>query len=65
MKAASISQIKQELKNRSSNELMEICLRLGRYKKDNKELITYLLFEVQDEQTYISSIKEEMTQQFY
>ena len=64
MKAASISQIKQEMKSRSSNELLEICLRLARFKKDNKELITYLLFEVQDEQAYIKSIKEEMNQQF-
>ena len=64
MKAASISQLKQEMKDRSSNELLEICLRLARFKKDNKELITYLLFEVQDEQTYINAIKEEMTQQF-
>lgn len=64
MKAASISQLKQEMKDRSSNELLEICLRLARFKKDNKELITYLLFEVHDEQTYIHAIKEEMTQQF-
>lgn len=64
MKAAAISQLKQEMKNRSLNELLEICLRLARFKKDNKELITYLLFELQDEQAYIKSIKEEMTQQF-
>ncbi len=64
MKAASISQLKQEMKDRSSTELLEVCLRLARFKKDNKELITYLLFEVQDEQSYIRAIKEEMIQQF-
>jgi hypothetical protein len=64
MKAASISQLKQELKNRSSNELLEICLRLARFKKENKELLTYLLFEVQDEQIYIESIKNEINRQF-
>jgi len=64
MKAASISQLKQELKNRSSNELLDICLRLARFKKENKELLTYLLFEVQDEQTYIDSIKKEIDKQF-
>lgn len=36
---------------------MELCLRLGRFKKDNKELLTYLLFEMKDEDAYISSIK--------
>lgn len=64
MKAAYISHLKQELKNRSANDLLEICLRLARFKKENKELLTYLLFEAQDEQAYIESIKEEMDQQF-
>ena len=64
MKATSISQLKQEMKNRSSNELLEIGLRLARFKKENKELLTYLLFEVQDEQTYIESIKMEIDLQF-
>jgi len=64
MKAASLSHLKQEMKNRSSNELLEICLRLGRFKKENKELLTYLLFEIQDEQTYVESIKKEIDRQF-
>lgn len=64
MKAASLSQLKQEMKNRSSNELLEICLRLIRYKKENKEMLTYLLFEKQDEQAYIKSIQQEMELQF-
>ena len=64
MKAASINQIKQEMKNLSANELLEICLRLIRFKKENKELLTYLLFEVQDEQSYIKSIKAEIDSQF-
>jgi len=64
MKAASIRLLKQEMKNRSANELLEIGLRLARFKKENKELLTYLLFEIQDEQAYIESIKQEMDQQF-
>ena len=64
MKAASIKLIKDEMKNRSANELLEIGLRLARFKKENKELLTYLLFEIQDEQAYIDSIKQEMDQQF-
>ncbi len=64
MKAAYITQLKQELNTRSSNELLEISLRLARFKKENKELLTYLLFEVQDEQSYIESIKNETDRQF-
>ena len=64
MKAAYITQLKQELKNRPANELLEICLRLARFKKENKELLTYLLFEIDDENTYIESVKREIDQQF-
>jgi hypothetical protein len=53
MKPATISQLKQELKNRSSDELLKLCLDLTKYKKENKELLSYLLFEESDEQTYI------------
>jgi hypothetical protein len=64
MKAASIKLLKEEMKNRSANELLEVALRLARFKKENKELLTYLLFEIDDEQAYIDSIKREMEQQF-
>lgn len=64
MKAASVSEIKQALKNLSSSEVTELCLRLVRYKKENKELLTYLLFEADDEQLYIKHINEEITEGF-
>ncbi|HVG15807.1 MAG TPA: hypothetical protein VM935_12630 [Chitinophagaceae bacterium] len=64
MKAASVSEIKQVLKAKSSADLMELCLRLIRYKKENKELLTYLLFEADDIDAYISSIKAEMDEAF-
>lgn len=64
MKAAYISHLKNELKDRPASELLDICLRLAKFKKENKELLTYLLFELGDEQTYIESIKKEVDQQF-
>lgn len=64
MKAASIAEIKAGLKAKSPAELTELCLRLGRFKKDNKELLTFLLFEADDVETYISSVKEEMDDLF-
>ena len=60
MKAASLADIKRELKQRKPEELLAICLRLGRFKKDNKELLTYLLFEAGDEESYISLLKEDV-----
>jgi len=64
MKAASISDIKQELTNLPPQQILELCLRLAKYKKDNKELLNYLLFEANDEQTYISNVKTEMEEAF-
>lgn len=64
MKSASLKEIKQELQHRSQSELLELCLRLGRFKKENKELLTYLLFEANDETRYIESVKEYMDVEF-
>jgi hypothetical protein len=60
MKAASISEIKTELKSKSTAQLAELCLRLARFKKENKELLTYLLFEAGDEDAYRRSVAAEI-----
>ena len=57
MKIESIVTIKKELKHQSQEELLELCLRLGKFKKENKALLTYLLFESHDEDGYIESVK--------
>lgn len=64
MKAASIKDIKKALTECSSAQLLAICLRLARYKKENKELLTYLLFEAADPDTFINSAKEEIDAAF-
>jgi gas vesicle protein len=64
LKSASISEIKQELTNTPPKELLELCLRVIKYKKENKELINYLLFEAHDLPGYIENIKKEIDEQF-
>ena len=64
MKAVSVKEIKEELKVLSPTELMDLCLRLSRFKKENKELLTYLLFESSNEQSYKKSVKNEIDSQF-
>lgn len=64
MKAATIKQIKTELSHRSQQELVELCLRLSKFKKENKELLTYLLYESHNEAAFIQGIKEEMDELF-
>ena len=64
MKASTINELKQELANTPAPTLVDLCLRLARFKKENKELLTYLLVEAHDTSEYIRSVKEEMAVQF-
>ena len=64
MKAASLKEIQQELAELPKQDLVALCLRLGRFKKENKELLTYLLFEAFDQQAWVEGIKTDMEKQF-
>ncbi len=64
MKVASVKELKDELKHRSKEELLEYCLQLSKFKKENKELLTYLLFDSVDEEEYVKQIKVDMDIQF-
>lgn len=64
MKASTINEIKQELTELSPSRLVEICLRLAKFKKDNKELLTFLLFEAGDLTGYIEGVKRDIDQEF-
>lgn len=64
MITSSINEIKKELNTLERDALIALCMRMAKYKKENKELFTYLLFEAQNEQAYIESIKEEITELF-
>jgi hypothetical protein len=64
METAPLSEIKKELKLLSPQQLQEIIARLARFKKENKELINYLLFESFNQQVFIQNVKDEMDEQF-
>jgi hypothetical protein len=64
MKAATINEIKLELHAIAPAKLLELCLRLAKYKKENKELLTYLLFEAHDEAAFIESVKTDINNSF-
>lgn len=58
MKPATIIELKKELKYRSQEQLIEYCLAMARFKLESKELLTYLVFESENETAYIESVKE-------
>lgn len=64
MKTESIVKIRKELQFQSREELLELCLRLAKYKTENKALLTYLLFESHDEDAYINAVKENLEEIF-
>ena len=64
MKTVTVRELNQELTYRTPKELRDLCLRLSRFKKENKELLTYLLFESSDELSYIAGVKKEMDEEF-
>lgn len=64
MNSASAREIRKELQYKSSVELVEICMRISRFKKENKELLTYLLFESENEDLYTETIKKFIDTEF-
>ena len=64
MKVASLKELRDELKVLDAERLNDLCIRLVKYKKENKELLTYLLFESGNEQAYIQSVKDEIDEGF-
>ena len=64
MKATPLKDIKNELNDLSQLELKEICLRLARFKKENKELLSYILFGANNEADYIEAVKQYIDEQF-
>jgi len=64
MKTATVHEIKKELATLEPGQVQALCMRLAKFKKDNKELLTYLLFEAHDEQAYILGAERETEEQF-
>lgn len=64
MKAASVHELRSALADAPHGELVDLCIRLSRFKKENKELITYVLFESVDEEAWIRGIRQEMQETF-
>lgn len=63
MKSASLSEIKKELQQMNSAEVIDFCLTLAKYKKDNKELLTYILFESGNRDQFVTDVKAEIQEQ--
>lgn len=64
MNLATLKVIKTELTKVHPSRLLELCIHLAKYKKENKELLTYLLFDSYDEPAYVLSVKSGIDEMF-
>ncbi|MEO8794342.1 MAG: hypothetical protein ABI390_02685 [Daejeonella sp.] len=64
MKPEKLTTIKKELSQKSVQELTDLCLRLAKYKKDNKELLNYLLFDAAEPLEYAANVKSFLEEDF-
>ena len=60
MNAATISQLKKELVKLDHDDLLDVCLRMAKFKVESKELLTYLLMRADDEVGYASDLCDEI-----
>jgi hypothetical protein len=59
MNTHALNEIKKALEKRDFNELLDYCIRLAKFKKENKELLGFLLFESDDLNSYVENVKLE------
>lgn len=64
MKASTISELKKELIELPQKQLVDLCLHLAKYKKDNKEFLDYLLFQAHDKSSFANNVKTEIDEHF-
>ena len=64
IKTATVGELKDELQSVPPAQVLALCLRLAKFKKENKELLTYLLFDAHDLPNYIETVKREIDRLF-
>lgn len=60
----SLNAIKNTLKTLGENELREHLLRLSKYKKENKELLSFILYLEHDKNQFVKDVKLEIKSAF-
>lgn len=64
MKPESISRLKKELLHAPPDKLIEYCLRMAKYKSENKELLNYMIYWDTDPDLYVDEVKKVIDEQF-
>lgn len=59
-----LSDLKKELAELSKPELIQLCLRVAKLKRENKELLAYLIYDASDPLFYAQKLKPEIKEVF-
>lgn len=65
MQVATIEEIRTALFDLNPRQLQKLCLRMTKFKLENKELLTYLLFHEENEDEYRQMILDHLTYEFH
>jgi hypothetical protein len=60
----SLADLKKEVMHLSTKELVEVCMNLAKLKRENKEYLTYILYQANDIDGFIAEVKAELDIQF-
>lgn len=60
----SLNEIKKELQQLPNQQLVDLCVALAKYKRDNKEFLNYLLYYSASPDVFIKGILEEIDGHF-
>ncbi len=64
IKPVTVNELKKEMLSLPQAELVEMCLRLAKFKKENKELLSYLLFDASYPETYLDQVRGYIDMEF-
>jgi hypothetical protein len=64
MNSESLSNLKKEIENLPPELVAQFCIRMAKYKTENKELLNYLIYQAYDQSSFIEQVKEEIDNQF-
>ncbi len=64
IKPVTVHELKKEMLSLPQAELVEMCLRLAKFKKENKELLSYLLFDASYPETYLDQVRGYIDMEF-
>nr|MBC7613740.1 hypothetical protein [Pseudopedobacter sp.] len=64
MDSPKLAELKKELNFHDAHQLKDLCLRIAKYKTENKELLHYLLFYHDKKNDYVEQVKELIINEF-